>query len=103
MSQYDSHDANKCSLQLAQQAEQKLAHASQFKEPLQPVDNFPNSFDDGEWTMGDLAHLDQVSNRLHEVLDEARSSQKTANAHLLELQNSCVKGGFSPHEGFDFC
>lgn len=41
--------------------------------------------------MGDLGHLDQVSNRLHEVLDEARGSQKTANANLLELQNSCVK------------
>lgn len=69
-----------------------MAVLAQHKEPLQPVGGFPNSFDDGEWTMGDLAHLDTVSNKLLAVLDDVKTAQRKEQAGLLDLQNSCVKG-----------
>lgn len=65
---------------------------AQHKEPLQPVGGFPNSFDDGEWTMGDLPHLDEVSTQLVTVLEEVKTAQKKEHSGLLDLQNSCVKG-----------
>lgn len=65
---------------------------AQYREPLQPVDDFPVSFDDGEWTMGDLHHLKSVSTQLSAVLSEVCGSQAKDHASLLELQNQCVKG-----------